>query len=221
MMIKHKALKITLLFLLIIPTNISYAYSVPSAATGAQVIPTIVGNTNWHAQTGAGLFDWYYNGQYNTNAEYYWYDPADFVEISIPTAVNIYRSGTTTWNYNFRSLKILKKNQDATYTDVSSTYTIAASAINEAQWEKFVSSLPAGTYKFAYNASTPYRIDSEWYLEEVTLDTAAPAEITGLSETHTGNSVSLSWINPVDADFNRAKVYRWNDGTGTWDVVVP
>lgn len=38
-------------------------------------------------------------------------------------------------------------------------------------------------------------------------DTTAPKEVTNLSETHTHNSVTLSWTNPTDEDFSYVKIY--------------
>lgn len=39
-------------------------------------------------------------------------------------------------------------------------------------------------------------------------DGTAPAEISGLRETHDDNSVTLSWTNPVDSGFSHVHVYR-------------
>ena len=39
-------------------------------------------------------------------------------------------------------------------------------------------------------------------------DNKAPKEVTNLSETHTTTTVSLSWVNPMDADFSHVNIYR-------------
>jgi lysozyme len=41
-------------------------------------------------------------------------------------------------------------------------------------------------------------------------DTTPPANVTGLAETHTSTSVTLTWTNPTDSDFSYTKVYKNN-----------
>jgi hypothetical protein len=39
-------------------------------------------------------------------------------------------------------------------------------------------------------------------------DTTSPANVTALTESHSYNSVTLTWVNPTDTDFNGTKIYQ-------------
>jgi hypothetical protein len=191
----------------------------PAGVTGPRIVPTIVGySTAVPAHTGAGLFDGVHSTDWTNNQLFYWLTPTDYVEITITVPVNIYRSGTTPWTDYNTPLKILKKNVDGSYNDVSATHNVATPQIDETQWAKSVSNLRPGTYKLQKGIS--YTMDSEWFVEELpSTDVTAPAEITSLVENHTGNSATLNWTSPLDLDFNSTKTYRYNDTTGVWDLI--
>jgi len=51
------------------------------------------------------------------------------------------------------------------------------------------------------------------------MDTVPPAEVTNVITTTTGNSVKFNYTPPVDTDLDHLKIYRKNEGTGTWDLI--
>ena len=112
-----------------------------------------------------GLFDGICANEWNAKTVLYWSTTSTYLQFTTDRTVNIWRSGTTGWATAHKSpFKIMKLRSDNTYLDVTSTITQSVSAITEKQWEKTISNLPKGTYRF-YPTST--RIDSEWYVEEV------------------------------------------------------
>ncbi len=111
-----------------------------------------------------GLFDGTTPNEWDTAHVMYWKGTTDYIEIIINQKCNIWRCGTTTWANDDNSLTIMKWN-GSSYDDVTSQYSQTLTTINNMQWEKTISDLPAGQYKF--ERGTGYRIDSEWYLERL------------------------------------------------------
>jgi hypothetical protein len=101
-------------------------------------------------------------------------------------------------------LATVPKNQTsytATSLTNSTSYSFSLSAVDISGNESVKSNTASGT--------------------PVAPDTTAPAEVTNLTSTHTGTTSTLNWTNPVDADLNRVKIYRYNDATGAWVLIVP
>jgi hypothetical protein len=149
----------------VVLSTTSLAFAAQTAnPSGVRVMPTLVSYYSSHAQTGAGLSDGTQVNEWDTQRVVYWYTTGDYVELTIPKDVKIWRSGTASWLNDFKELTIKRKDASGVYTDVTVDYSLPASAITNSQWEQFTKVLPAGTYKFEFKSA--YRIDSEWYMEE-------------------------------------------------------
>lgn len=110
-----------------------------------------------------GLFDGNNPNEWNTDKVMYWQTADHFIEINISSPkVNIWRSGTTDWKSYINSLKIKYWN-GSLYVDVTANYPQTVTQITEKQWEKTISNLPSGRYRFEYG--TERRLDSEWFIE--------------------------------------------------------
>jgi hypothetical protein len=129
---------------------------IPSVSNlGKEIIPTIISSNTMYAGA-PGLWD---GKAGNTGVSTYWYSSSHYIEIDIPNICNIYRLG---YNGNKAPLTILKYN-GTSYDDVTSLYPQTLE-VTSALWEKTISKLPAGRYKF--QGGNGLRVDNEWYLEE-------------------------------------------------------
>jgi len=129
-----------------------------------EVLNVIGSQGSGGAVNSCGLFDGTQVNEWNTKKVMYWQGSNNYVELDIKEVCNIWRSGTTSWSGNANPLKILK--WDGTqYNDITATYTQALSKITENDWEKTISNMQPGRYRFEYG--TGLRIDSEWYLESL------------------------------------------------------
>lgn len=134
------------------------------AHLGKEVLPTnlissgdVIGSMN-------GLFDGTCVNEWNTSRICYWRKNS-YTEFTIDRKVNIWRCGTTGWATQHCSLfRIEKLQDDGTYLDITNEITQSVSPITEKEWEKTISDLSKGTYRF-YPQNT--RLDSEWYMEAV------------------------------------------------------
>lgn len=112
-----------------------------------------------------GLFDGTTVNQWNTNKVMYWYLGSDFVELELYQKSNIWRSGTASWSTSSSHLIIKKYNETtSSYENVTDKYPQTTSFITNTQWEKTISNLPSGRYRFEYGG---LRIDSEWFIENI------------------------------------------------------
>jgi hypothetical protein len=107
-------------------------------------------------------------------------------------------------------------------TGLSTKTTLGTKATTGAFVSSITGLLPNTTYyvkSYSTNsAGTSYGAQSSF----TTLpDTTPPAEVTNLTETHTSSTSTLNWTNPINADLNRVKVYRFNDSTSAWELIVP
>lgn len=196
---------IKILFCLVLLSNIININKVNAAGTakpsGVQKEASYeVLGVNGHQHSGnsindCGLFDGTQVNEWNTSNVMYWSDYSTYVELNINEPCNIWRSGTTTWSRYYKPLKILK--WDGTnYNDITSTINQSLSPITETSWEKTISNLPAGRYKFAYKEN--YRLDSEWYIESV--DSITP--VSNLTATSGDKQITLNWSNTNGNTFN-------------------
>lgn len=121
-------------------------------------------HSNGETTNKCGLFDGSNPNEWNTDNVFYWYNDLDLLEIEILDKCNIWRSGTESWVSYKNPLKILKFENNK-YIDITSKIEQVTSEIDNHSWEKTISNLDKGRYKFIYDKGL--RIDSEWYLEKV------------------------------------------------------
>lgn len=126
---------------------------------------TLIIGSSAQGQNGQGLFDGVTINEWNTSKVFYWSSASDYIEIDIHSnLVNIWRSGTTQWSGENGTLKIGKWNGSA-YVDITSEIPQKLTSIVNGSWEKTISNLEKGRYRFSFN--TAYRLDSEWYIESI------------------------------------------------------
>jgi hypothetical protein len=106
-----------------------------------------------------GLFNGVSVDEWNTPNVMYWSDASCYIDITVEEDFNIWRSGTTSWKTYTTSLKVEKWN-GASWDAITVNQTVTQ--ITNGQWEKTISGLTAGRYKFSWVSS---RLDSEWYIE--------------------------------------------------------
>jgi hypothetical protein len=111
-----------------------------------------------------GLIDGVQTNGWNSPYVAYWQSASHYVEFTFNEDVNIWRSGTTSWK-TYTAPFIIYRWESGVYQDVTSQITQTVTQITETQWEKTISNLPAGRYKFQQNGNL--RLDSEWYIEAV------------------------------------------------------
>ena len=160
-----------------------------------EVLGVVGANQSGGTLEKCGLFDGTQVDEWSTPPVMYWYENGNFLEINIKKNCNVWRSGTGYTTYN-SPLKVSKWNGKE-YVDITSTIEQTLSAINHRQWEKTISNLPAGQYRFDYG--TGYRIDSEWYLEAVDTNTLKvvlePKEELQLSvDDALEENINMTWI---------------------------
>ena len=172
----------------------SDATGTPKCARYGQPVSniTIIGGCggNGGSQTGQGLFNGAQEDEWSTNNVFYWSSGSDYLELDIPKNCNIWRSGTSSWPSDYGQLKILKWN-GLGYDDVTNSYGLSTTNINNTKWEEFIQNLPAGRYKFVYSAGA--RIDSEWYVEDATTSSQFATVPTNLSANESNNTATVTW----------------------------
>lgn len=128
---------------------------------------TLIGGVGESNSKPSGLFNGVQANEWSSANVMYWNNASNYIEIDIlSVGVNIWRSGTTSWKTYIGQLKIEKWN-GYSYDDVTSQYTQVLTAITETQWEKTITNLPKGRYKFSY--SSGLRLDSEWFIEDISI----------------------------------------------------
>lgn len=122
-----------------------------------------------HSSDGRGLFDGTTPNDWQGHTVAYWSDSEKYVDVLIGSVlVNIWRSGADGWKQHSGKLKIQVKNQNGVFVDVTNNYSQNVNQIGNTQWEKTIENLPKGEYRFSFG--TGYRLDSEWYIEEIKSD---------------------------------------------------
>lgn len=109
-----------------------------------------------------GLFNGITIDEWNTANVMYWYGTSNYIDITINQPCNIWRSGTAGWK-QYTAPFIIEKFDNSIWTVVAHTQTITQ--ITHLQWEKTITNLPSGRYRFKVGAAS-LRMDSEWYLEQ-------------------------------------------------------
>lgn len=115
----------------------------------------------------SGFFDGV-NANTDSGNSAYFGNSGNYIILDIKERCNIWRSGTTSWSHHYKRLFVYKYNESSGAYDinVTNTYTLTTTAINEKQWEMFIKNIPSGKYKFTYGDG--YRLDTEWFLELAT-----------------------------------------------------
>ena len=111
-----------------------------------------------------------YNYGYFYGANYQWQSHT-FIELNLQEKANIYCYGHGSYQWNRGKLNIYTKPTNSNTWVLSSIQenTLTAGTID---WQKAVSELPAGLYRFTsygipgYASSVPSRIDTEWFIEK-------------------------------------------------------
>lgn len=148
---------------------------VPQNMEGEKVYPTNINGEGFYLSNANGLFDNSLEVENPMNHSYYWCGSLDkntyYVQFTIDCKVNIWRTPHPSYlaeNLQQNCLKILKLNNE-TWEDVTNKYPQTVTVLKENEWEKTISNLPKGTYRFICNGneSNKVRIDGEWCLEKV------------------------------------------------------
>ena len=147
---------------------------------GREVTPTDVKGTGYYASSAVNLFDGIIDTNNPMSNAYYWSSAIDhnlyYVEFTISSEVNVWRCPHPTYldsGLQANALKIYKKENDV-FVDISSQYNQVVTTLGSNEWEKTISNLKPGTYRFLIPLSysgTVSRIDGEWYLEKCTKST--------------------------------------------------
>lgn len=111
-----------------------------------------------------GLFDKIRVNEWNTERVFYWSAGGYYLELEIYNRCNIYRAGTTSWDYRCDKLIIYKLINDK-YINISDNIVQNTSKITENEFELWIQDLEPGQYKFQGRGVEPFRLDSEWYIE--------------------------------------------------------
>lgn len=126
----------------------------------------------------------------------YWNNTSHYIDITINKNCNIWRSGTDGWKASNAPLKIEQWSGSA-WVDVTSTYPQTLTQVTHLQWEKTITKLPQGRYKFSGTGGA--RLDSEWYLEQGVFTGYLLQNETNDLFTVNGGLVNLGTQTPTEA----------------------
>lgn len=105
-------------------------------------------------------------------------------------------TGTTNTFYEFVGLA------------ADTAYTIVVKTVDASGNESVGAGIVTRTQTSVVTPPTDPSIPSQPPVEPPVVDTTAPAEVTGLvEEATTPNSITARWVNPVDADFAKVKLF--------------
>lgn len=159
-----------------------------------------------------GLFDGTCVNEWNTSRVFYWnVGDSAYIEFSTDKPINIWRCGTTSWaSAHYGVFIIYKQNELGVYEDITSEIEQYTSPITEKQWEKSVSRLPEGTYKFVCPTT---RIDSEWYVEEYIPPVVTPLSFHKVLKDEIPTSISNTEHDEIYFTEDGGIYLSKNDGT--------
>ena len=106
------------------------------------------------------MFDGDYSGTWNTSNSFYFDD--SYLEVELKDQTRIWAYGVYSYNDWNGALTIYKKENDS-YINVSDKYKQLRVNENPGDWYVLYEELPAGIYKF----TSSYRIDFEWFFENL------------------------------------------------------
>ena len=133
---------------------------------GVEASYEIVDSSMSSSTTAQGLFDGVRVNKWDNPSVCYWNEYGqEYLILKINNKCNIYRAGTTSWASACQKFNISKL-IDGNFIDVTSSVEQTTSAITDQEWEKTISNLEKGTYKFTIPVGT-LRLDSEWYIENI------------------------------------------------------
>jgi len=133
-------------------------------------VPTLVYN---YITTGRinfnGLFNNISINQWIGNSTSYWdHNYQEYFIASFDKPFRIWRTGSSTWNYDIQKLAIYKMatNNTTVISDLSSKH-LNITNIDHTSWEVFTECIEPGNYKFILGspAVANGRIDNEWFVE--------------------------------------------------------
>lgn len=160
-----------------------------------EVVPFDISGGGGYGSVASNLFDGKIGG-FDTAFE--WNNSTSYVNFSTSKPFNIWRSPSSGYEtYQTSPLLILKYNENTSaYINITSQYTQIRTVIKYGEWEKTISNLPAGKYKFGYNGTL---VDSEWYLESAINSIFLIQNGTDLCNTD-GNVLSIIGSLPYTKD---------------------
>ena len=150
------------------------------------------------------------------SSTFYWDTTARYLDVTFTQEVNIWRSGVRDRaNSTYSNPFIIKQWDDdtETWSDITSTISQTVSAINNSTWEKTISNLPAGRYRFEVE-SGKLRMDSCWYVEAINSEEYLTKRSLGFPD---GSYITYNDIQfTVECD---SSLLNGLNSAGSWRVV--
>lgn len=142
-----------------------YNYLIEASYT----VNSFVSSTNGSSENGdsCGLFDGSRSGGWNLPQSFYWSSNGHYLDITINDDCKIWRSGDNSYYVDYESKLKIEEFVNNEWIDITSSIYQKETAIKASEWDTYISYLPAGRYKFSFNAG--YRLDSEWFIEKLPL----------------------------------------------------
>lgn len=117
---------------------------------------------------------------HTVESTFYWNTANDFLDITFHEEVNIWRAGVTSYPGYITPFTIEQWEESTdNWINVTNTITQTLTSLSSTQWEKTISNLPAGRYRF----KATKRMDSCWYIEKVAGNDYLGELVTGLIDT--------------------------------------
>ena len=111
-----------------------------------------------------GLFNGVVVDEWSTNNVFYFRQSNNYIDITINNDCNIYRCGTASWSEGYQTKLKIEKYENEEWIDITGSITQNEKAITHLEWDKWITNLQRGRYKFSYLNGV--RLDSEWFIEK-------------------------------------------------------
>lgn len=111
-----------------------------------------------------GLFNGVVVNEWDTNNVFYFRQSNNYIDITINNDCNIYRCGTASWSEGYQTKLKIEKYENEEWIDITGSITQNEKAITHLEWDKWITNLQRGRYKFSYLNGA--RLDSEWFIEK-------------------------------------------------------
>ena len=130
------------------------------------VVNSFFSGDNGSSENGdsCGLFDGSMVNEWNTTNVFYFRSTSTYVDITINNDCNIYRCGTASWSEGYQTKLKIEKYENEEWIDITGSITQNEKAITHLEWDKWITNLQRGRYKFSYLNGV--RLDSEWFIEK-------------------------------------------------------
>ena len=130
------------------------------------VVNSFFSGDNGSSENGdsCGLFDGSMVNEWNTTNVFYFRSTSTYVDITIYDDCNIYRCGTASWTEGYQYKLKIEKYENEEWIDITGSITQNEKAITHLEWDKWITNLQRGRYKFSYLNGV--RLDSEWFIEK-------------------------------------------------------